>query len=71
MYSPKIAEALIPRIYRAAKAADIPMTEWVNRAIAGALLREETSQPNGIIVLEYVKMGEPERPEINVQKVEV
>jgi hypothetical protein len=37
MYSPKIDESLIPRIYLAAKAAKIPMTTWVNQAVELAL----------------------------------
>ena len=37
MYSPKISEALIPRIYRVAKAARVPMTKWVNHVIEKAL----------------------------------
>lgn len=37
MYSPKISEALIPHIYRAAKEAKIPMTRWVNRVVERAL----------------------------------
>lgn len=37
MYSPKIREDLIPRIYRAAKGARIPMTRWVNRLIEETL----------------------------------
>lgn len=37
MYSPKIREDLIPRIYRAAKQAGIAMTKWVNQAIEEAL----------------------------------
>jgi hypothetical protein len=37
MYSPKISEDLIPRIYRAAKEQEIPMTRWVNRAVERAL----------------------------------
>lgn len=37
MYSPKIREDLIPRIYRAARGAKIPMTRWVNRLIEEAL----------------------------------
>ena|SRR5437660_8917673 len=37
MYSPKISEELIPRIYRAAKEEKIPMTRWVNEAVARAL----------------------------------
>ena len=42
MYSPKIREDLIPRIYWQAKAAQIPMTTWVNRRLAQALAGEET-----------------------------
>lgn len=33
MYSPKIREDLVPRIYRAAKEANVPMTTWVNQAV--------------------------------------
>jgi len=44
MYSPKISEDLIPRIYRAAKDANIPMTHWVNRAVERALPDTATPQ---------------------------
>lgn len=37
MYSPKIREDLIPKVYQAAKKAGLAMTEWVNRVIEGAL----------------------------------
>ena len=37
MYSPKIREDLIPKIYRAAKNAKVAMTKWVNRVIEEAL----------------------------------
>ena len=37
MYSPKIREDLIPRIYRAARKIRIPMTVWVNQALEGSL----------------------------------
>jgi len=37
MYSPKVREDLIPRIYQAAKAAGVPMTHWVNHAVETAL----------------------------------
>ena len=37
MYSPKIREDLIPRIYQAGRAAGIPMTRWVNHAVEMAL----------------------------------
>jgi hypothetical protein len=46
MYSPKIREDLIPKIYRAARKADVPMTVWVNQAIEEALSnREEDEDP--------------------------
>ncbi len=41
MYSPKIREDLIPRIYRQAEAAKVPMTRWVNRRLEQALAEEE------------------------------
>ena len=37
MYSPKIREDLIPKIYRAAKSAKVAMTKWVNQVIERAL----------------------------------
>jgi hypothetical protein len=37
MYSPKIKEEYIPILYRKARELKIPMTELVNRIIAGAL----------------------------------
>jgi len=46
MYSPKIDEVLIPRIYRAAKEAKLPMTAWVNRAVLRALPEAAAIQPN-------------------------
>lgn len=59
MYSPKIDEALIPRIYRAAKAANIPMTVWVSQAVESALPKEgETTQPKSLIVLDRRKARE-------------
>jgi hypothetical protein len=44
MYSPKIREDLIPKIYRAAKGAKVAMTEWVNRAIEQALPKDESTE---------------------------
>ena len=41
MYSPKIREDLIPRIYRAAKSAKVAMTKWVSDALENALPPEE------------------------------
>lgn len=37
MYSPKIRDDLIPRIYRVAKGAKVPMTRWVNQVLERAL----------------------------------
>ena len=37
MYSPKIREDLIPKIYRTAKSAKVAMTKWVNQVIEEAL----------------------------------
>ena len=48
MYSPKIRDELIPKIYRVAKRAGIHMTTWVNDVLAKALsettISEETNQ---------------------------
>ena len=44
MYSPKIREDLIPRIYRAAKGAGVAMTKWVNQVIETALPEPEEDQ---------------------------
>lgn len=41
MYSPKIREDLIPRVYETAKQARVPMTVWINRLIESALVKEE------------------------------
>jgi len=41
MYSPKIREDLIPKIYRAAKAQKIRMTTLVNRVLEKALAEED------------------------------
>jgi hypothetical protein len=41
MYSPKIREDLIPHIHRAAKAAKLPMTRWVNQKLEQALPTQE------------------------------
>ena len=50
MYSPKIREDLIPKIYRTAKSAKIAMTKWVNRVIEEALptdAEENDPETNG------------------------
>jgi hypothetical protein len=38
MYSPKVREDLIPRIYQIARKSRIPMTVWVNQVIERALM---------------------------------
>jgi hypothetical protein len=37
MYSPKIREDLIPRVYRAALKANLPMTTWVSQVVEKSL----------------------------------
>jgi hypothetical protein len=37
MYSPRIREALIPRIYQVARETGVAMTTWVNQVIEAAL----------------------------------
>jgi len=44
MYSPKIREDLIPKIYQAAKKVDVPMTTWVNEAIEEALSNRQEDE---------------------------
>jgi len=50
VYSPKISEMLIPRIYRVAKGSGIPMTKWLNQVIEQALPEKdavhETNESN-------------------------
>jgi hypothetical protein len=45
MYSPKIREDLIPRIYQEAKRQGLRMTKWVNGVIERAL--SEIGEPEG------------------------
>jgi hypothetical protein len=47
MYSPKIREDLIPKIYQAAKKAEVPMTVWVNEAIEEALSSRQEDEGQG------------------------
>ena len=48
MYSPKIHNNLIPRIYQVAKHAKMPMTRWVNQILERALADQEASTDNTI-----------------------
>lgn len=45
MYSPKINEELIPRLYRLRKLKKIPMTRLVNGILENALLELEKEEP--------------------------
>ena len=51
MYSPKIKEALIPRVYQAARKAKVPMTVWVDRAVEQALENTTTPEQPAISIL--------------------
>jgi hypothetical protein len=44
MYSPKIREDLIPRIYREAKKQGLRMTKWVNGVVERALPEKDDGQ---------------------------
>lgn len=53
MYSPKIREDLVPRIYRAAKVAKLPMTTWINRVVEQSLSEAaspETTKPERTVM---------------------
>jgi len=44
MYSPKIREDLVPRIYREAKKSGVKMTVWVNAVIELALRKIDEAE---------------------------
>jgi hypothetical protein len=44
MYSPKIREDLVPRIYQEAKKAGVKMTVWVNAVIELALKKIDEAE---------------------------
>lgn len=48
MYSPKIDEELIPRLYRLRKLKKIPMTRLVNGILENALLELEKEEPETV-----------------------
>ena len=48
MYSPKIREDLIPKIYQRAKQTGLAMTAWVNQVIERALVETEKPEGQGI-----------------------
>lgn len=47
MYSPKIREDLIPKLYKIAKKKGVPMTELVNGIIREALEKEYKANRKG------------------------
>ena len=51
MYSPKLSEDLVRRLYPVCREVGVPMTMFVNGAMERAVLRAE----------EYVAMGEKQR----------
>jgi len=59
MYSPKISEDLIPRIYRAAKQQKIPMTRWVNRVVEQALPQIDLPQQSCLIIASDADVSRP------------
>lgn len=44
MYSPKISEDLIPRLYKVAKARGVPMTKLINRILKRSLIYMERKE---------------------------
>jgi hypothetical protein len=44
MYSPKIREDLVPRVYREAKKSGVKMTVWVNAVIELALRKIDEAE---------------------------
>ena len=50
MYSPKIDEILIPRIYRTAKKHGVKMTVFVNRILERELVKAEAVEQLGYMM---------------------
>ncbi len=59
MYSPKIQEDLIPRIYQVAKRAKMPMTRWVNQILERALADQDASPDHPISHQHITKVEMP------------
>mgnify|MGYP001611670262 CR=1 FL=1 len=59
MYSPKIHDDLIPRIYQVAKRAKMPMTRWVNQILERAISDQEASTDNTITRQHVTKIEMP------------
>jgi hypothetical protein len=62
MYSPKIAEKLIPVLYHTAKNRGVPMTELVNRLLIEALAQENLPSIARDALASYAVPTEPPRP---------
>ena len=62
VYSPKIAEDLIPVLYLAAKAQGVPMTILVNRLLTKALARENLPQTARDALASYAVPTAESRP---------
>ncbi len=61
MYSPKIREDLIPRVYRAARKANLHMTTWVNQVVEKSLPETADKQPQTKGRIAVMKRTEPEQ----------
>ena len=59
MYSPKIHDDLIPRIYQVAQHAKIPMTQWVNQILERALADQDASLDHPIAHQNVTKVELP------------
>jgi hypothetical protein len=69
MYTPKISEALIPRVYRAAKEAKVPMTKWVDRAVELALAQTVGLQNGSLKILNGSETKGLESEEISANQM--
>lgn len=59
MYSPKIAEDLVPRLYHLAKDRKMPMTRLVNAIIRDALVVGDLPSPDAGILEVRESASEP------------
>ena len=62
MYSPKIAEGLIPALYHTAKDQGVPMTTLVNRLLTEALGKESLPQTARDALASYAIPAEEVHP---------
>ncbi len=59
MYSPKIADELIPRLYHLAKARKVPMTQLVTKLLGEALTNEEPPESAMEAITGFAARPEP------------